>query len=96
MVDAQRVLGDVKDPNQAFWFTNGTIVRNIFELINTLEVCSKDVFEYHVNKEKNDIYNWVLDVLGDPELAGKLKKETSQKKYISKIKKRIIELDNPK
>ena len=94
MVNPHRVLSDVIRPHYAFWFRNGTIARNIYELVSTLEASSPEVFEYHVNSEKNDFYKWILNILGDDLLAKRLKKERDQKKYIRKIKHRIEELEN--
>lgn len=93
LVDAHRALSDVLDPSFAFWLTNGTIVRNIYELVSAIESCNNNTFKYHVNKEKNDFYSWILDILGDDVLAKRIKKELDQKKFAAKIKKRIKELE---
>jgi hypothetical protein len=93
VIDPKRVLSDVPEQNLAFWFTNGTIVRNIYELVNTIASCDKGVFEYHVNADKNDFCNWILDVLGDEVLAKRVKKELDQQKFAKKIRKRIKELE---
>jgi hypothetical protein len=93
LADPKRILSDVPQSQMAFWFTNGTIARNIYELVNVIESCDKSVFEYHANEEKNDFYNWILDVLGDDVLAKKIKKELDQKKLAKKIRKRIKELE---
>lgn len=93
MTDPKRALADVPQPHMAFWFTNGTIAKNIYELVSSIESCDPGVFTYHVNTEKNDIYNWILDVLGDDVLAKRLKKEKDQKKYAKKIRRRIRELE---
>jgi len=93
LVDLHRILSDVPQPYLAFWFTNGVIARNIYELVNSIESCDKSVFEYHINEEKNDFYNWILDVLGDDILAKKIKSEFDQKRFIKKIRARIKELE---
>ena len=93
MVQANKALSDVTDPGRAFWFCNGTIVRNIYELASTVELCNNEIFEYHNNSEKNDFYKWVLDVLGDNVLARRIKKEQDKKKFFQKIKRRIKELE---
>lgn len=93
MVDAVKILSDVPEPKLAFWFTNGVIAKNIYELVNTIETCDKSTFAYHVNAEKNDFYNWILEVLGDYVLAKRLKKEKDQQKYAKKIRRRIKELE---
>jgi hypothetical protein len=93
LVDAHKVLADVPGSNLTFWFNNGTIAKNIYEFVSTIESCDKGVFEYHVNSEKNDFYNWILNVLGDEILAKRVKKEMDQKKFAKKIRRRIKELE---
>lgn len=93
MVDPRRVLGDVPESHMAFWFTNGTIAKNIYEFLSAIQSCDSGVFTYHVNDEKNDFYNWILDVIGDEVLAKRVKKEKDQKKFAQKIKRRIKELE---
>ena len=93
MVDPKRALSDVPEAHMSFWFTNGVIAKNIYELVSAIESCDKCIFEYHVNPEKNDIYNWVLDVLSDEVLAKRIKPEHDQKKFAKKIRKRIKELE---
>jgi hypothetical protein len=96
MVDIQRVLSDVPEPSMAFWFNNGVVTKNIYELQKAVEGLDTKTFRYHVNSEKNDLYNWVAGVLGDEDLAEKLKEEKSKVKCTSKIKKRIKELEKLK
>ena len=93
MVDAKKALSDVSGSDQAFWFSNGTIAKNIYEFVSTIESCDKGVFDYHVNSEKNDFYNWILNVLGDDILAKRVKKELDQKKFVKKLRRRIKELE---
>lgn len=93
MVDVGKALADVPGSNLAFWFCNGTIAKNVYEFVSTIENCDKGVFEYHVNSEKNDFYNWILNVLGDDILAKRVKKELDQKKFAKKIRRRIKELE---
>jgi heterodisulfide reductase subunit B len=93
LIDAHKALSDVSGQDQAFWLSNGTIAKNIYEFVNAIENCDKGVFEYHVNPEKNDFYNWILNVLGDDVLAKRVKKELDQKKFAKKIRRRIKELE---
>ncbi len=93
MVDAKKALADVPGSDLPFWFCNGTTAKNIYELVSTIESCDKGVFDYHVNGEKNDFYNWILKVLEDEVLAKRVKKELDQKKFAKKIRRRIKELE---
>jgi len=93
VADTKRILGDVPEPHMAFWFNNGVIAKNIYEFVSAIESCSKEVFQYHANSEKNDFYRWVLDVLGDDILAKRIKCDSDQKKVAQRIRRRIKELE---
>ncbi|MEK6947449.1 MAG: DUF5752 family protein [Nanoarchaeota archaeon] len=86
--DACRILADVK-PEQCFWVNNGPIIRNLQEMADTLSYMKNETFKHHVNEEKNDIANWVKDVLRDEELADEIKRFTSKEKILRKIKNEI-------
>lgn len=58
---------------QCFWVNNGAIISNLLELRDALDRMTDDVFGYHVTRGKNDFADWVEYVLGDTELAGKLR-----------------------
>jgi hypothetical protein len=62
---------DVPD-HQHFYFVNGQRVRNVKELAEIMDRIEQEVFDYHVNAEKNDFYSWVKHVFNDVELAEKL------------------------
>jgi hypothetical protein len=96
MIDPQKTLSDVPEPQLAFWFNNGTVTKNIYEFANALESCDDGTFKHHVADGKSDFCNWISAVLGDEELASKLKQETSKKKYALRVKKRIAELEKLK
>lgn len=69
---AKRVLV-CAEGRQCFWTTDGNIIANLIELSDTFNRMSEEVFNYHVNDMKNDFADWVEYVLGDSELAGKLR-----------------------
>ena len=86
--DAYRILADVM-PEQCFWVNNGPIIRNLQEMADTLNYMRDETFKHHVNEEKNDIANWIRDVLKDEELANSLMKIKSKEKILKEIKNRI-------
>jgi hypothetical protein len=96
LVDAKKVLSDVPEHYMSFWFNNGIMAKNIYDFLRAVESCTKEVFQYHVNHEKNDFSRWVYDVLGDDVLSKRLTGEFDQKKVVFKIKKRIKELEKLK
>jgi len=86
--DALIVLSDV-NPEHNFWVHDGRILKNIRELLYALKNMKKDVFNYHVNKEKNDFANWINDIIKDTKLAKDMSKTKGKKEIIKKISKRI-------
>jgi len=91
--DAERILADVK-PECCFWINNGPIIRNLQEMTNTLAYMSEETFKHHVNDQKNDIVNWIRDVLKDEELADSIGKNISKERILKKIKNRMKFLEN--
>jgi alpha-amylase len=86
-----RFLSDVQ-PDKSFWVSNGWIVRNMKELPLALRKMNNDTFVYHVNKGKNDFYNWVNDVVGDKKLALDIKSAYNKSDMIAAIERRIEQL----
>ncbi|HEX55242.1 MAG: hypothetical protein DRO90_00135 [Candidatus Altiarchaeales archaeon] len=91
--DAERFLQDVP-AEKCFWANNGWIIRNLRELPIALENMSDETFFYHCNKEKNDFYNWIKDVIGYEELAERIKNVKTKKSMMNRVKKAIRELEN--
>jgi hypothetical protein len=63
---------------QCFWFHDGSVADDIISLCDVLNGIPNDVFAYHVNSGKNDIVNWVRDVLLDHDLALELENYKSR------------------
>ena len=72
-----------------FWLQDGTAIKNLFELANSLAKMPKKAFSYHVTKEKNDFSMWVRDVIKDKELAEKIDSIKTAKTMGKYIKERL-------
>jgi len=64
------VFNSVYD-EKAFWVSDGIVVHNLYELAFALGDMKKSIFKKHVNKHKNDFYEWINNTLQDEELAKK-------------------------
>jgi len=84
------LLSDVH-PHKEFCFCNGVHVKNLQELLTTLETINDAIYQFHANNEKNDFSRWINEVIGDSELASKLKIADKQK-AITILKDRIEQL----
>jgi hypothetical protein len=82
---------DEAEPELALWLSNGLTVKNLKELSTALKKIKIREFREHVNDERNDIAEWVREVLNNDELADRIKKAKSKiqaAKYIeSEIKR---------
>lgn len=68
----KRSLGSASE-DTAFFVHGGGTLRNLKDLQSALRTMNKQVFAYHVNKERNDFATWVGDVFGEKELSKRLK-----------------------
>ncbi len=59
--------------DQCFWTTDGKIIANLVELRDIFEAMTDEVFAHHVSKSKNDFADWTHYVLGDIDLAKKIR-----------------------
>lgn len=55
-----------------FILCNGQPIKNVRELADMLEEIRDEVFNCHVNPDKNDFATWIHDVFDDIELAKQL------------------------
>ena len=82
--------------DKGFWFHNGAIVRNIYELAREINNCPDTVFSYHCNKDHDDFANWIGGVIGDIWLSQKLRGIKDKKAYLNIINARIKYLEKKK
>jgi hypothetical protein len=62
-----------------FWCCDNRKFADMKELVEGLNTMSDDTYTFHVNGEKNDFYNWVIDIIKDEELATGLLQATSRR-----------------
>ena len=86
---AKGLLSPVEQRWQAFWFNNGPVVSSLEQMQKALSRVKKNTFTHHVNKKKNDLALWVQYVIGDKELAKKLKKNRTKQSAGKTLKSRV-------
>lgn len=79
-----------------FISADGKIIKNVLELKKALEGMKPEIFNLHVNSEKNDFYNWVKDIYEDKSLAEDIKKAKNAENIIKVIESRIASINNEK
>lgn len=53
----------------SFCLHDGKILKNLKDLIKSLDTMPDDIYHFHANSSKNDFSNWVRDIIGEPELS---------------------------
>ena len=71
-----------------YWKTC-SIQKNLKDLLEYIQNIEEKIFNYHVNSEKNDFYNWINEVIKDKKLAKLIKKKRKSKAMYKTIKNRI-------
>ncbi len=84
-------------PSQhSFKLKSGKEITNLYELALHLAAMDDDTFSHHVNGDKNDFRNWVLDIVRDEGLADKIANAKDRKKMANVVEKRVTHLEQEK
>ena len=78
----------------AFWCHDGQIFDDLERLIMGFDLMSEETFIFHANDDKNDFSCWIIDVIGDGELAKDIKKAKSKTEAKQITQRRHKELKN--
>ena len=57
-----------------FVLADGRKLRDMLELVESLENMNEDVYRHHVNEVRNDFSTWVRDIFNEHELADEIAK----------------------
>jgi hypothetical protein len=89
--NAGKILAKVPDA-KVFWCNDGQVFGDLGALAEGLERMSDETFCYHCNEAKNDFSIWVLEVIGDGELAKNLKTSKNRQQAYKQVKQRYYDL----
>jgi hypothetical protein len=73
------------EPEKSFWMSDGRTLKNLKDLKEALETMSQEVWNSHVNSEKNDFANWVEGVFGEKQLGLSLRKVKSPRTAAKRV-----------
>lgn len=90
---AEEYLRDIDPPWKAFWFHMHSVAKNLREFAEGLDGISDEVFEYHVEGQKNDLAKWVHEVVGDSVLARALEEVADQHEAARIVSERVEVLE---
>ena len=74
-------------PEHYFMLFNGTQLRNLQELSDSLKHMDMNVFYRHVNNNTNDFANWVNDIMGLSDLAQNMRNSQTKEQMSDLIEK---------
>jgi hypothetical protein len=77
---------EIKDPKHFFYVCNGTVLKNLDDLMSFLKSGDQGSFYYHVNEDKNDFSCWINDILKEKALSKKISKVNSPEDMIKILK----------
>lgn len=90
--DPKNILSD-SPPNKIFKFRHGLFARNLYELLHQIENTEEHILTADSGSYFKDFANWISDVLRDKKLARQLRKVHTKAVCVSKIKRRIKQLE---
>lgn len=88
---AASFLSNVPEEHK-FWCSDGSVYSNVEDLSRGLKKMKAGTFKYHVNEQKNDFCNWVVDIVGDNTLANQIRKCSTKTSAASAVSKRVNDL----
>jgi hypothetical protein len=86
------ILRDVH-PDNVLKLKSGTVVRNLYELANELALIDEETFTCHVNRQKNDFYDWIYHIVRDDHLARVFAQIKDRRMMLAAVEKRIKDLE---
>lgn len=78
--------------DKLFLTIDGRHIYNLVHLVGVLEQMDDHTFRYHANAEKNDFSNWIKDVMGNAQLAERLKNKDRKDTQIEILRYIVKEL----
>ena len=77
---------------KVFWCNDGQIFGDLKDLAEGLDRMSDETFVYHCNENKNDFSIWVLEVIGDEDLAKNLNTMENRQQAHKQVRQRYYDL----
>lgn len=91
---ARMLLEEAAAPEELFETADGRRLRSLWELYGFLEDAGSEVFGQHVGEGRNDIADWVDDVVCDDKLAGRIRGVRDQEMMRALVGLRVGSLES--
>ena len=89
MKKKEDIIQEAQEEEQ-FVVADGRKLSNIVDLAYALDDMPNDIFNHHVNEEKNDFSNWVRDIFNENKLAEDIAKKKSQMEIQLSVMKHVL------
>lgn len=89
---AEKAIKEEVEPELALWLSNGTTVKSLTELAAALKKLGAKDYKEHVNKERNEIADWVKEILNDDSLARQLRRAKTKALAAQAVEKEMKKL----
>lgn len=76
-------------PEKYFYVNDGSVLKNMDELLQALLNMEEHTFSHHVNEHKHDFHTWIRDVFQDNLLAHSVKNVKEREVLAKKIFRRV-------
>ncbi len=94
----KKVFGEAPEQHE-FVLHDGRKLNTVYQLIDELETMSEEVFQHHVNGERNDFANWLSDVFDEQSLADEINavhdRIATQRALMKKLMRELQKLEPP-
>ncbi len=94
--ESETAVKEYTEPELALWLSNGTAVTGLKELASALKKMSATDYKEHVSPERNDIAEWVQEILNDDGLARKLRQAKGKLQAAKAVEKEVKALKTAK
>lgn len=89
---ARHFLRDIEPRWKAFWFHMHLMAKNLTEFADGMADVTEEVYRYHCSGQKNDFVGWIQEVVGDAELARRLRSVAGKEEAARVVQTRVKEL----
>ena len=73
------------EESQYFYTCDGNQLKSLKEFFDVLPEMQDSVFSHHVNGERNDFANWIINIFQNSDLGNKIQSSQTKKEMISSI-----------
>jgi len=90
---AEVILEESRAPEELFITADGRAIRSLWEMLDFIKTSKQEAFAHHVNERRNDIANWVEEIVLDDALSDKIRKAKDRDEMHALVLARLKDLE---